>query len=285
MGGRAALVLAGGGISGAGWEMGMLAGLAEVGVDLTTADVIIGTSAGSVVGAQITSGMALEELYARQLREPVGEIPVKFGLGSLGRIAALILLPGDETMRSARIGRAALRARTMSESTRRQIIAGRLPVDAWPDRDLRITAVDALTGELVLFTRDSGVSLVDAVTASCAVPLVYPPATINGKRYIDGGVRSGSNADLAVGCDPVVVLTPSGVAMRRSLRPDRLVARLGSGVRSIVVTGDEAARKAMGTQALDPSRRAPSARAGRAQAQFVAAAVDEVWSSARVSGV
>src|SRR5581483_5739954 len=107
-----------------------------------------------------------------------------------------------------RIGAAALAAETIDEAPRRAAVAARVPVDAWPARTLLIVAVDAATGETVVFDRGSGVSLVDAVTASCAVPGVWPPATIGGRRYVDGGVRSGTNADLAVGCDRVVVIVP-----------------------------------------------------------------------------
>ena len=274
MGGRA-LVLGGGGITGAAWEIGLLVGLQEAGVDLTTADVVIGTSAGSVVGAQILSGTPLEELYTRQLRDPAGEVASRMGAGVLLRFLAPMLLPGDEQKARARIGRAALRAHTMPEAERKAVIASRLPSHDWPARDLRITSVVAETGEFVVFTRDSGVDLVDAVAASCAVPLVYPPVTINGSRFVDGGVRSVANADLAAGLDPVVVLAPVAFSLRRSQRIERQVM----GHRSSVVTADAQARKAMGRQALDPAKRAASARAGRAQAQGVAREVAEVWTA------
>lgn len=255
----------------------MLAGLRADGVDLTTADVVIGTSAGSVVGAQILSGAHLDELYARQNRPPVGEVASRMGFGVLLRFLAPMLLPGDEVKARARIGRAALRAHTMPEAERKRIIASRLPSHEWPDRDLRITAVDAETGEFVVFRRDSGVGLVDAVAASCAVPLVYPAITINGRRYVDGGVKSVANADLAAGFDPIVVLAPVNVALRRSQRIQDQVA----GSRSIVITADAHARRAMGRQSLDPARRAASAQAGRTQAPTVARAVAEVWSAVR----
>ena len=281
MAGRAGLVLGGGGITGTAWEIGMIAGLKEAGVDLTTADLVIGTSAGAVVGAQILSGVPIEELYERQLRPPVGEVTIRFGLGNLGRFAALMLLPGNERGVRARVGRAALRARTMTEAARKAIIAGRLPVHEWPERELQITAVDAETGELVVFKRDSGVELVDAVAASSAVPMVYPAITINGRHYIDGGVRSVANADLATGCDPVVVLAPVRVALRRRQRVDAQLQSLGQGIRSIVVSADGTARKAMGRQALDPAFRAASARAGKAQAPLAAGAVAGVWALSR----
>lgn len=275
---RSALVLGGGGITGAAWEIGLLAGLVDAGVDLRSADLVIGTSAGANVGAQVLSEVPIEELFDRQLQEPKGEIPVRLGVGKLLRFAAMLVWPGDERKNRARLGRAAVRAHTMPEATRRGIIASRLPVHTWPDRDFLIAAVDADSGEFLTFNRESGVDLVDAVAASCAAPLAYPPTTINGRRYIDGGTRSGTNADLAVGCNRVVVLAPLNLALKKSHKAANQVAALGPDVRSLVVTADEPARKAMGRQALDPAFRAPAAQAGRAQAARVSSAVAAVWS-------
>ena len=278
---RAALVLGGGGITGLAWEIGMIAGLYEAGVDLTTADVVIGTSAGSIAGAQILSGTPLEELYARQLEDPVGEFASRMGFAVLARFLVTMLLSVNPQKSRARLGRSALRARTVPEARRREVIATRLPGPAWPDRDLRICTVDAETGEFVVFQRDTGVSLLDAVCASCAVPLVYPPALVNGRHYIDGGMRSVANADLAAGCDPIVALAPLSVALRRRQSVEGQIASLGSGIRSVVVKADRHARKAMGTQALDPAFRTAAARAGRAQASSVAQAVADVWAPVR----
>jgi NTE family protein len=142
---------------------------------------------------------------------------------------------------------------------------------------LLVTAVAADDGEFVVFDRDSGVSLVDAVGSSCAVPGVWPPVTVNGRRFIDGGTRSPANVDLAAGCDIVVVLAPITTALRRSMRVGAQAAALPTGTRSIVVTPDSAARRAFGRNVLDPARRAPAARAGRAQAAAVVDAVRAVW--------
>jgi len=264
-----ALVLGGGGVTGVAWEIGMLAGLRDRGVDLSTADVVIGTSAGSVVAAQLTSGRDLEELYERQLSGSVGELPARLGLGSLARYAYAALMPGDDRRMSARLGRMALRARTVSEADRRAVIEQRVPVGAWPDRRLLITAIDAETGEFRVFDRDSGVALIDAVAASCAVPLVWPPVTVDGRRYIDGGIRSPANVDLAAGCDRVVVLAPTARALRRTARPGAQLASLGAHVRSALVTPDPQALREMGRNVLDPAYRAAAARSGRRQAATV----------------
>jgi NTE family protein len=146
-GGRA-LVLGGGGVTGIAWETGLLAGLAEAGIDLSSADLVVGTSAGSVVGAQILSGVSIKDLYAEQLIEPRAEIPAKIGTTTLLRYATAMLWPGGEEQARARLGRAALKARTVPESERKAVIKQRLPADSWPERRLLITAVDAETGEL-----------------------------------------------------------------------------------------------------------------------------------------
>jgi NTE family protein len=276
IGGRA-LVLGGGGVTGIAWETGLLAGLAEAGIDLTSADLVVGTSAGSIVGAQILSGVSLKDLYNTQLAEPTGEIAAKMGATTLLRFAVAMLWPGSEQRGRARLGHAALRASTVPESERLAVIRQLLPSDSWPERRLLVTAVDAENGETRVFDRDSGVPLLKAVAASCAVPLVWPPITIDSRRYIDGGVRSITNADLAAGCDRVVVVAPATFAVRRSTRIEYQLASLGTGIRSLVISPDSEARQAIGRNVLDPANRVVSARAGHAQSAAVAESVAAVW--------
>lgn len=271
-------MLGGGGVTGIAWETGLLAGLAEAGVDLTSADLVVGTSAGSVVGAQILSGVSLKDLYAAQLAEPRAEVAARMGATITLRFAAALLWPGGEQQARARLGRAALKARTVPESERRAVIKQRLPTDSWPERRLLITAVDAETGELRVFDRDSAVPLLEAVAASCAVPLVWPPISIGARRYIDGGVRSATNADLAARCDRVVVVAPITFALRRSGRISNQLASLGSSTRSVVISPDAEALKAIGGNVLDPANRVASARAGHVQSASVAESVAAVWS-------
>jgi NTE family protein len=270
-----ALVLGGGGVTGVAWEIGMLAGLTAAGIDLGGADVVIGTSAGSVVGALLTGGPTPQEMYAAQLEPPVAEIPARLGLGTIVRWGLAAAGKRDEQRSRARVGAMALAARTVPEADRRAVLAARLPIRDWPARRLLVTAVDAHTGEFVVFDRDRGVELIDAVGASCAVPGVWPPVTIDGSRYIDGGVRSPVNVDLAAGHDRVVVLAP----ITASFGPGRLrdqIAALGS--RVVLISPDKDARRAIGRNVLDPSRRAPAARAGHAQSEREASRVAEVWS-------
>ena len=272
-----ALVLGGGGITGIAWELGLIAGLADAGVELATADVVVGTSAGSAVGAQILSGTPIADLYARQLADAAGEAGWRMGAGVLLRFILAAAWPGDGRGGRAYLGRAALKTSTIPEAEFRRVFVTMLDDAPWPDQKLLLTAVDAETGEAKVFDRDSGAALADAVAASCAVPLVLPPMTVNGRRYVDGGVRSVTNADLAVGCDRVVVIAPVTFGIKRRQRIRHQLARLGADVRSVVVSPDAAARKAIGSNPLDPARRAAAARAGREQATGVVDAVRALW--------
>src|SRR5580704_18844898 len=185
-----ALVLGGGGVTGIAWETGVIAGLADQGIDLAAADVIIGTSAGSVVGADITSGQEPEALYRAQLAPPDPEPAARIGWGLIRRLVWVTNTSRDPVRARARIGRWALAARTMPEADRRKVIEARLPAGGWPATMLKVTAVDAGTGEFVVFDAAGEASLVDAVGASCAVPGVWPPVTIWNRRFVDGGMRS-----------------------------------------------------------------------------------------------
>jgi NTE family protein len=284
-----ALVLGGGGTTGIAWEMGLLLGLHEVGIGVTDADLIIGTSAGSVVGAQITSGLNLEDLYALQIRplEETKEQVVPFDGATLVQVLTAGAGAADAQTARARVGAEALAARTMPEKARLDIIAARLPVQHWPNKQrLVITAVDAQTGALVLFDQDSAVPLLLAVAASCAVPGIYPPTTIGGHRYIDGGVRSGTNADLAKGSKLVLILSTGTLdfsavggqaSSPRMTFEDERAELQQAGAQVLVITPDEASVAARGPNPLDSSRRASSATAGRAQGHLLAERVKRFW--------
>ncbi len=279
-----ALVLAGGGVAGIAWELGVLRGLADADPALAdrvlAADLVVGTSAGSSVAAQVTSGVPLDELYEAQLRPETAEIEVDVDLPALVEQinAAMAGAEGPEDA-GRRIGALALAARTTDPAARLAAIAARVPVPTWPERRLLVTAVDARSGALAVLTRDSGVALVDAVAASCAVPGVWPPVDLAGRPHVDGGVRSMANSDLAAGADRVLVLLPAlegAPALWGSSLDAEIAALAPSAVH--VVHADQASVDAFGTNALSPATRAASARAGRAVGAAQAAAVAALWS-------
>lgn len=271
-----ALVLGGGGLTGIGWEVGILKGLADAGLDLTTADLIVGTSAGSVVGTMVSSH-SLEDCFATQLEPGESELGAEFGPMTMLKLAPLVLMPGSGRRKRRRIGAAALRAHPGDGSERIAIISSRIDVQEWPDRDLRITAVDADSGEFCVFTRDSGVDVIHAVAASCAVPLIWPSVAIDGKRYIDGGMRSTTNADVAHDCDTIVVVAPMPQAYSRAMT---ISAQLGrtEATRTLVITPDRHSLAAFGNNFLDASKRTDAAWAGVLQASGLADQVAAVWS-------
>jgi NTE family protein len=273
---RTALVLGGGGVTGIAWELGILKGLADAGVDLTTADLVVGTSAGSVVGAQITTGQTLDALYDGQLAPADQEIGATLSRLTLLRMLPPLLIPGSSRDKRARIGKMAVRAHEPGGDRRVEVIRSRIGAVDWSERDLEVTAVDAATGELKVFDRDSGVDLVHAVAASCAVPLVWPAVTIDGTNYVDGGVRSTANVDLAKGCDAVVVLAPIPQAFSKHTSIRSQLERTGA-TRTAVVTPDKQALVDIGKNVLDPAKRADAARSGLRQAAEVVEKVRAAW--------
>src|SRR6476659_4071302 len=238
------LVLGGGGVTGVAWELGVLKGLRDNGVDLTTADTMIGTSAGSVVGAQITSVVDLDDLFAEQTKPAHNEIGADFGAGTMLKLVALMMIPASGRGRRARIGKAARKAHPGPAPERLRVIGSRLRTPggdplAWPDRDLRLTAV----------------------AASCAVSLVWPAVEIEGRHYVDGGMRSSANGDLATGCDVVVAIAPLPRSMTRYHALPQQLARTGA-KRTATITPDAKSLEAIGRNVLDPSKRVGAARAG-----------------------
>ena len=263
-------------MGGIAWELGVLAGLRDGGVDVTDADVVVGTSAGAAAGAQALSGVDLDELVARQEASGGSERAVPFSSERLtAQIAEAMEGAADPQEGRARIGALALAADTPPEPERRAIIASRLPSAEWPERRFLVPAVDARTGEAVVLDRDSGVGLVDAVAASCAVPGVWPPVTVGDRRLIDGGVRSMTNADLAAGHERVLVLAAMPAA--ETALPDEVAGLESDGAQVLVIAPDEASVAALGDNPLDPATRAPAARAGRAQGAAAADAVRRLW--------
>jgi NTE family protein len=274
-----ALVLGGGGLSGIAWETGVLAGLAAGGADVAAADYVLGTSAGATVAAQLGSGLSLTELFERQTVPALQSAELA---PDIERVVELMesweKLPleyPDPVELRREVGQRALTVETVPEAERRAVIAGRLPRHSWPSRKLAVVAVEANTGDVRVFDQDSGADLVDAVTASCAIPGIWPPVTIGTGRYIDGGTRSAVNADLAAGYRRVLILAPmADLALEE--QSAGLVAG-GEEVQVQVIIPDDESTAAFGLNPLDPAVRAPAARAGYAQGQRAAAAVARFW--------
>ncbi len=280
---KRSLVLAGGGVAGIAWELGVLFGISNVEPELaksiTSADLIIGTSAGSAVAAQISSDSDLDALYEAQCSDQSNEIMIDFDATThASLVEGLIDGSKDDAEVRRAIGKFAMSAKTIDEDQRRAVIAARLPKHEWPDQALWITAVDAESGDLEVFTAESGVSLVDAVSASCAVPGIWPPVTIGGRRFVDGGVRSTTNADLAMGSDRVLVITPSAPnALYRWGSLEDELRSFGPNMARIIYA-NSSSQAAFGSNPLSPSSRRQSAIAGRALGRASAQGLATFWS-------
>jgi NTE family protein len=298
--GDRALVLGGGGSAGNAWLIGVIAGLFDAGLDLTEADLIIGTSAGSTAAAQITSAsptQLLAEILSAAPRQRTGPVGSDGGRGRLGQVAdhmrrtsEIIAAAEDPADMRRRLGAAALEMDAASDGSWqtqwRATVAARLPSQHWPRRTVLITAVDAHTGEPVVFDGHSGVDLVDAVAASTAGGAL--PYSIGDNRYIDGGYRrSSENADLAAGYGRVLVLSPLGGrsrapqewGMHLAAQVDELRAQ---GSRVETVLPDSHSREAFGDNMMDLSTRPPAARAGYDQGRALAEQLTEFWTGPKV---
>ncbi|WP_306361259.1 patatin-like phospholipase family protein [Nocardia sp. CC227C] len=277
MSGDRAVVLGGGGVAGIAWQNGVLVGLADAGVDVTDADLMVGTSAGANVAAQFTSGLSPEELYRRQIDARVQSrevLPPGNPLTELTAERAAIAAEDDDPGEiRRRVGAFARAARTVPAEVRRSVVASRLPVHEWPQRLLLVVAVDAVSGEPRVFDRNSGVPLVDAVTASSAVPGVWPVVEIDGALYTDGGVRSTTNADYARECARVLILAPLPVWPL----DEEVAALVAAGARVEVIAPDDASVVAFGDNPLDPDCRVAAAKAGRAQGEVEAERIARLW--------
>jgi NTE family protein len=278
-------------VLGIAWEAGVVAGLDEQGLKVADADLIVGTSAGSVVGSQLALGKTPAEIVA-MVSEPVerdGMLDAAdLDLDALGKIfTKWATAPSFTQEVCAEIGALAAAARTIPEE---QWIGPFLEraVDGWPDRPLKVTAVDVGDGSFVAWDRESGADLGRAVASSCTVPGLFAPVTINGRRYMDGGVRSIASADLAAGYDRVLIIAPIstqpegiGPVVLRDLKAE--IAELERGGTSIeAVLPDAATLAVFGPNMMDPSLREPSLREGLRQGREAAERVRTLLAGAAV---
>ncbi|MBT2500922.1 patatin-like phospholipase family protein [Curtobacterium sp. ISL-83] len=277
-----ALVLGGGGVAGIAWELGVLAALHDAGVDLDAADLVVGSSAGSVVGAFVRYGAV--QAGFDQLHAPVPttyvEPPVLDGEAFQGELERILGGATSEQDARARLGAAAQQLTGgQSDEERIETFTHTLPGTEWPAKPLAVTAIDATDGRFRVLTAADGIPLPRAVAASCSVPLVWSPVTIDGTPYMDGGLRSATNADVAAGYERVLVIA-CGAEGPSPLGPwlDIAVERLRAGGSSVeVVVADSTAQQAFGPNSLSLSTQAPASDAGRTQGAALAAGLAAFW--------
>jgi NTE family protein len=298
-----ALVLGGGGSTGNAWLIGIVAGLFDAGLDVTQANLTIGTSAGSTAAAQFAGASPADLFAAASVAPPPRTAPpgatapgsapsasdsrpapLRPTAEHFERMLATIAASADAADYRRRIGAVGREREEASDASVRDswrsAVAARLPRPDWPERRILITAIDATTGDPVVFDRDSGVDLVDAVAASCAGSVAY---RIGGRLYLDGGYRSNAeNADLAAGYDRVLLLSPLGA---RSLTPEewgthpstQVEELRAHGSRVEVVIPDPDAEHLFGTNAMNLSLRPAAARAGYDQGWALAPNLGAFW--------
>ncbi|WP_145133178.1 patatin-like phospholipase family protein [Paenibacillus sp. Y412MC10] len=273
-----AVVLGGGGVTGIAWEVGVLAGLLESGVDLHRADVIIGTSAGAFVGAALASGYDMNNLFAAQSEANAAELPVAAS-DELRQAWYRAFATGGSDPRKvgAEFGLIAKNTPSpVSPEQRRAVVESRLVTRKWP-ANLKVTAIDADTGQLHTFDHQSGVSLLDAVSASGAVPGIWPLVSIGDRLWTDGGMVSTTNSRLAEGYERIVILSPmpNGYGSIPGAAEDAASMRTSADV--YLITPDERSIVAIGPNPYDPARRSVTATAGREQGCAIAEAVLTMW--------
>ncbi len=274
-----ALALTGGGATGTAWETGVLLGLQRGGIDVNAADIIIGTSAGSIVGAQMRSGVSLDDLYHAQVSADASVLATwSKNVDPAYMQATRALYVTDHTLSQterAAVGKRALAAQLPSEAEwlpNFYRASGIATLNAWPAKPLSIVAVDAADGSVAVFNKTQGVPIKLAIAASAAVPAFTPPITIAGSRYTDGGV-AGTNLLVARGYATVLAIVPNPAGGTQ-----KDVATLqAQGAHVVLITPDAETQAAMGPNSLDASRKGASADAGIRQGMAAAAALKPLW--------
>ena len=314
---RTAVVLAGGGERVIAWQVGVLAGLADSGVDLRDAGTIIGTSSGAYVAARLAAGedprlaahhiaaqdpaqqgagaalhgTALERAAMRPASAgPDHPVPQPDG-APFERMAEAFASAGTTLEGRRRIGAVALAARTRSERAWVAAVADRLPAAEGPAA-LHLVAVDAERGERVTIDASSGVSLPVGVAASRAVPVALPPISVAGRRLIHGAIGSATNADLALRADPelervlVIAALPAGPAYAKltQLWDEALKSELwqldAAGVDTYIVRASTADLELMGPNMMSGGAAPMAVRAGQRAGQAVGPALRMVMQAA-----
>ncbi len=288
------LVLGGGGVLGIAWEIGVLAALRDAGIDpLGRTAVVVGTSAGSFVGARLGGG-GPGDLEAEQ-RQPAADsgpdVMAQLDYELLADIFVRWTSPVRMTEEIAReCGQLSVKQSTITEDAFLGLIAGTLGHTRWPERELRIVTSSCTTGRRTVWTRTQDVALERAVAASCAIPGILPPITVDpstGERFCDGGLWSGTNADLLAddGLDAVLVIEPLSASTNqlgefsaRALAAEMDVLRAAGS--EVIVIAAGAAYSELTIALMDPVKRPEALAIGRADGTAAAASVAELLSGA-----
>ncbi|MFI1912573.1 patatin-like phospholipase family protein [Nocardia sp. NPDC020380] len=270
---RPALVLGGGGAAGVMWLFGLTLGLRQTGIDLSLAGRIVGTSAGAVLGANLAGNVDLADLLASLPSEPPAPEPTpSSATSSPADSLQLNAADIDPVARRRRIGAHALELDLGDPADHIARMSQLLGITDWPHHDLLITAVDATTGALRTWTREGKATLPEAIAASTAVPGVFPAIPIDGSHFLDGGLRSPINADLAAGAPLIVILEPFAHLFPRAATDTEL-----AGAPTISITADTPAISAFGSDLFAPAARRPAFEAGVRQAAQAATRLRDVW--------
>ena len=273
-----AVVLGGGGVTGIAWEIGVIAGLREAGVDLGVADALFGTSAGSFAAVLIASAQDIEKKYAAQFEPDPTEVPAHISPDVMAMYSAAVSAHYGQAVPLAKAyAEIARTSKTIGADVRLGVVRARLGVASWPSDRLHLTALDADTGELVVLDSSSGLTLTEAAAATGAVPGIWPMVSAGGRDWIDGGMISAANVQLGEGFDRVIVIAPSATSMNGFDDVEAAAAKLRDKSEVIVIIPDAPTLEAIGPNVFDPARRGAAAEAGRRQASEAAADVIRQW--------
>lgn len=284
---KRALVLGGGGTLGVAWETGLLAGLESTGVGLGGADLYLGTSAGSIVGSAIARGVSpqmMAEMQIAAARQQAGNAAPAGPAPDLSKVMAFFMrMPetGEPPIDLRReIGEVSRTSATMTEAQMLAQFAAIGVTGDWP-RNFACTAVDANTGEFKVWRESDRVDFAHAVASSCSVPGIYPAVRIQDRLWMDGGMRSGTNVDVAAGHDKVLVVAviPAAIAEPRMLARVNAegAAVLAAGGKYEVLSPDAEAMEAFGPNLMDGSRRIQMVEQGMRQGKALGDRVKAFW--------
>ncbi|MGV1760823.1 patatin-like phospholipase family protein [Rhizobium sp. A22-96] len=280
-----ALVLSGGGPLAVAWECGILSGLAQSGLAVSSADFILGTSAGAIIGAQIASGrdptLMAKAIIAEGEKSPAGKVGSLYSPEAVAKLPELFAKSQTGDTGRIEVGTYALKASTQdSPAAYIERMSSIVGFDTWPEK-IGLVVVDIADGKPRVLRRDCGVTLGTGVAASCCLPGLHPPVLINGKHYMDGGLRSPANADLVGQFDIILVLSfnpPGPVGQRINSRVTAQAGELtASGAKVSVGAPDQACLEAIGPNTMDFARRPEVVRQATGQGIAIAGSLAKIW--------